>query len=224
MTVTGAKQIQRETKCSAPLLQQVISNKVQWVPFPDLLSKSRRDFTKTGLPETYKKGSSLLLKGETCFSLTIAMGANVRTKQNRNRTENIALFEAFTVTGDTVKSQEDSDFAFLGWNVAFVWQAATIVPLSQRRRQRADLWRMVPLLSSPREARGPSLHCPLLGHGQRASSRPNTLYYLWIVSHWQEGWDWGGRIDDNRWRLQWPSGWKYSIWGKSYCWNNVDEK
>lgn len=120
--------------------------------------------------------------------------------------KNIALFEASIVMGDTVKGQEDSDFVFLGWYFALWWQAATIVPLSQRRRQSADLWRMVFLLSSPIEVGGPSPYCPLLEHGQRASSRPNALYYLWVVSHWQEGWDWEDWMDDNRWRLQWTSG------------------
>lgn len=141
MSLWCEPEIQRErhTQCPTYLLQQVISNKVQRVPFPHLLSKSSRDLANTGLPETTRKGSFLLLKGETCFSCTIAMGACVHTKQNRNGIEKVGLFEESTVMGVTVKGQEDSDLAFLGWHVALAWQAATIVPLSQRRRQRSDL-------------------------------------------------------------------------------------
>lgn len=108
---SGAKQRFRE---NVQNVQHLFYNRLSVTKFSEFLSqiclvRAAGISPKQVCLKLKNKGSSLLLKGETCFSCTIVMGANVRTKQNRNSTENIALFGAFTVMGDTVKGQEDSD-------------------------------------------------------------------------------------------------------------------
>lgn len=66
--------------------------------------------------------------------------------------KNIILVEAAITMEDTVRGQEDSDFAVLDRTSALLWQAAIVIPLSQRTR--AEDWPLVELRSLVPEKQG----------------------------------------------------------------------
>ena len=66
--------------------------------------------------------------------------------------KNIILFEAAITMEDTVRWQEDSDFAVLDRTYALLWQAAIVIPLSQRTT--AEDWPLEELRSLVPEKQG----------------------------------------------------------------------
>lgn len=94
-------------------------------------------------------------RGHLCL-LNRCHGSPCRMASRTKRVlKNIAILEAPIVTEDTVRGQEDRDFAFLGRNCAPLWQAATVVPLSPRRGAQGWPLEDASLLFSPREAGAP---------------------------------------------------------------------